>query len=64
MIEVLLSEDDESRLASLFETLSLRKESAEACKVGTKERALAYREVTAVMRQIEDIVPPATSPLV
>jgi hypothetical protein len=62
MIEVILSRDDEDRLKALFDLLSERRMIAESCDVGSKERAMAFREVTAVMRQIEDIVPPATAP--
>jgi ABC-type multidrug transport system fused ATPase/permease subunit len=60
MIEVFLSEDEEAKLAELFAALGEIRARAETCNVGTKERALAFREVTAIMRQIERIVPPET----
>jgi hypothetical protein len=62
MIEVILSKDDEDRLNALFDLHSERRMVAESCDVSSKERAMAFREVTAVMRQIEDMVPPATVP--
>ena len=63
MIEVSLNEDDEKELATLFEELAKRRKVAESLEVGTRDRALAFRSATAVMRQIEAIVPPATEPL-
>ena len=63
MTEVFLTQDDEARLADLFEKLAERRSAAESCEVGSKERVMAWREVVAIMRQIENIIPLATEPL-
>jgi hypothetical protein len=62
MTKIFLTKDDEARLADLFEKLLERRSAAESCEVGSKERAMAWREVAVIMRQIVEIIPLATEP--
>ncbi|HUX04684.1 MAG TPA: hypothetical protein VMV53_07270 [Acidimicrobiales bacterium] len=47
MIVVTLTDADEAKLAKLFNELAERRRVAEELKIGSRERALAFREVTA-----------------